>query len=70
MPQIIQRIHAHGIAVQAGIVFGFDSDTPAIFDETLDFLEQAGCAERDLQHPDALPRHAACSSGWRQRAAS
>jgi radical SAM superfamily enzyme YgiQ (UPF0313 family) len=39
---IIERIHAHGIAVQAGIVFGFDSDTPAIFSETLDFLEQAG----------------------------
>jgi radical SAM superfamily enzyme YgiQ (UPF0313 family) len=40
--QIIQRIHAHGIAVQAGIVFGFDSDTPAIFGETLDFLEECG----------------------------
>ena len=40
--RIIQRIHAHGIAVQAGIVFGFDSDTPAVFGETLDFLEQNG----------------------------
>ena len=40
--QIIQRIHAHGIAVQAGIVFGFDHDTPEIFKDTLDFLEQAG----------------------------
>jgi radical SAM superfamily enzyme YgiQ (UPF0313 family) len=40
--QVIRRIHAHGIAVQAGIVFGFDSDTPAIFDETIDFLEQTG----------------------------
>ena len=40
--QIIRRIHRHGIAVQAGIVFGFDSDTPAIFGETLDFLEQNG----------------------------
>ena len=39
---IIQRIHAHGIAVQAGIVFGFDSDTPAIFDETSAFLEATG----------------------------
>ncbi len=39
---IIRRIHAHGIAVQAGIVFGFDNDTPAIFEETLDFLEEAG----------------------------
>ena len=39
---IIARTHAHGIAVQAGIVFGFDHDTPEIFEETLDFLEAAG----------------------------
>jgi len=38
----IQRVHAHGIAVQAGIVFGFDHDTPAIFKDTLDFLEETG----------------------------
>jgi radical SAM superfamily enzyme YgiQ (UPF0313 family) len=40
--QIIDRIHAHGIAVQAGIVFGFDHDTPEIFEDTIDFLEEAG----------------------------
>jgi len=40
--RLIQRIHAHGIAVQVGIVFGFDHDTPAIFADTLDFLESAG----------------------------
>ena len=40
--QAIERIHSHGIAVQAGIVFGFDQDGPAIFDDTLDFLEGAG----------------------------
>jgi radical SAM superfamily enzyme YgiQ (UPF0313 family) len=40
--QIIDRIHAHGIAVQAGLVFGFDHDTPSIFEDTIDFLEQAG----------------------------
>ena len=40
--EIIARIHAHGIAVQAGIVFGFDHDTPEIFKATLDFLEAAG----------------------------
>ena len=38
----IARIHAHGIAVQAGIVFGFDDDERVIFSETLDFLEAAG----------------------------
>ena len=40
--RVIDRIHAHGIAVQAGIVFGFDSDTETIFEETVDFLEAAG----------------------------
>ena len=40
--EIIGRIHAHGIAVQAGIVFGFDNDTPEIFRDTLDFLEKTG----------------------------
>ena len=40
--RVIQRIHSHGIAVQAGIVFGFDHDTESIFSETLDFLETAG----------------------------
>jgi radical SAM superfamily enzyme YgiQ (UPF0313 family) len=38
----IERIHAHGIAVQAGIVFGFDHDTESVFGETLDFLEATG----------------------------
>lgn len=37
----IQHIHAHGIAVQAGIVFGFDEDTTEIFRDTVDFLEAA-----------------------------
>lgn len=40
--RIIERIHSYGIAVQAGIVFGFDHDTEAVFGETLDFLEAVG----------------------------
>jgi radical SAM superfamily enzyme YgiQ (UPF0313 family) len=40
--RLIERIHSYGIAVQAGIVFGFDHDTPAIFKDTIDFLESAG----------------------------
>ena len=39
---LIGRVHTYGIAVQAGIVFGFDSDTPAIFKDTLELLEQTG----------------------------
>jgi radical SAM superfamily enzyme YgiQ (UPF0313 family) len=40
--QAIERIHAHRIAVQAGIVFGFDHDTEAVFEETLEFMEKSG----------------------------
>ena len=40
--EAIERIHSHGISVQAGIVFGFDNDTEAVFGETLDFLEATG----------------------------
>ena len=39
---IVERIHAHGITVQAGFVFGFDDDKPDIFDKTITFLETAG----------------------------
>lgn len=39
---IVKRIHAHGIAVQAGVVFGFDEDRLEVFRDTLDFLEDAG----------------------------
>ncbi|HXX82169.1 MAG TPA: radical SAM protein [Thermodesulfovibrionales bacterium] len=40
--KIIEQIHAYGIAVQAGIVFGFDNDTPEIFKDTISFLEETG----------------------------
>jgi radical SAM superfamily enzyme YgiQ (UPF0313 family) len=38
----IERIHEHGMSVQAGIVFGFDHDTEGVFEKTVDFLEAAG----------------------------
>jgi radical SAM superfamily enzyme YgiQ (UPF0313 family) len=34
----IHRLHAAGISVCPGIVFGHDSDTPEVFAKTLDFL--------------------------------
>jgi radical SAM superfamily enzyme YgiQ (UPF0313 family) len=39
---IIRSIHKHKIMVQAGIVFGFDSDTPDVFDTTLASCEKLG----------------------------
>jgi len=39
---VINSIHRHGIMVQAGIVFGFDSDMPGVFDTTLDACDKLG----------------------------
>jgi radical SAM superfamily enzyme YgiQ (UPF0313 family) len=38
----IQLIHAHGICVQAGIIFGFDADTPEVFSHALQACEDLG----------------------------
>lgn len=40
--KVIRRIHSYGIAVQTGVVFGFDDDDNAIFEDTIAFLEEAG----------------------------
>jgi radical SAM superfamily enzyme YgiQ (UPF0313 family) len=38
--QMIKRVHKHGMAVQGGIIFGFDQDTPDIFDTTLEKMNE------------------------------
>ena len=38
----IERIHRHGICVQAGIIFGFDTDTREVFADTLAACEALG----------------------------
>jgi len=40
--EVIRRFHAHGIAVQAGVVFGFDHDDRTIFRTTVEFYRSAG----------------------------
>lgn len=35
--EVIQRIHDHGIGIDAAFVFGFDTDDPGVFDRTLEF---------------------------------
>ncbi len=37
--EAIENLHRAGIAVEAGIIFGFDEDGPEVFDRTLDFLK-------------------------------
>jgi len=38
---VVEKLHRAGIAVFAGIVFGMDDDTPAVFRRTLAFLDDA-----------------------------
>jgi radical SAM superfamily enzyme YgiQ (UPF0313 family) len=38
----IKKLHDAGIAVQTGLIFGFDNDDVTVFERTLAFLERAG----------------------------
>ena len=38
----VATLHANGIGVEAGIVFGFDTDDPDVFRSTLDHLDRIG----------------------------
>jgi len=38
---VVHKIHDHGIGIDGSFVFGFDEDTEAAFDRTLDFVMRA-----------------------------
>ena len=38
----VRTIHRHGIAVEAGVIFGFDTDAPTVFESTLSMLAEIG----------------------------
>ncbi len=38
----VDRIHAHGIGIQGSFVFGFDEDTPEVFRDTANFIQETG----------------------------
>lgn len=38
--KLINRLHDYNMAVQGGIIFGFDHDTPDVFDTTLETINQ------------------------------
>ena len=40
--EAVRRFHAYGIAVQAGVVFGFDHDDRSIFRTTVEFYRSVG----------------------------
>ncbi len=55
---VVARLHAHGIAIQAGIMLGFDQDEPDVFARTVEAAEAIGIDQRDHQPGCAVPRHA------------
>jgi radical SAM superfamily enzyme YgiQ (UPF0313 family) len=40
--RMIQRVHRYGMSVQGGIIFGFDEDTPDVFETTLETIYDWG----------------------------
>ena len=51
----LREIQSYGFAVVAGLIFGFDSDTPASFDLTLEGMAKAGLISGDPSLLTALP---------------
>jgi radical SAM superfamily enzyme YgiQ (UPF0313 family) len=40
--ELIDRLHRHGIGVEGGFIFGFDSDRPDVFRQTAEFVDRIG----------------------------
>jgi radical SAM superfamily enzyme YgiQ (UPF0313 family) len=57
--EVLRRFHAHGIAVQAGIVFGFDHDDRTIFRTTVEFYRSAGLDSATVSVLIPFSKHAA-----------
>lgn len=55
MAQALARIQDHGLLVWGGFVLGFDSDTEAIFEEQVAFIEESGIALSTVSLLTAIP---------------
>ncbi len=54
--KVIRNLHRHGIMIQAGIIFGFDSDSTDVFENTLHACEQLGIDGATVSILTPLPR--------------
>jgi len=41
LPDVVKRMHDHGIGVNGSFIFGFDSDDDGVFERTAEFVEKA-----------------------------
>ncbi|HZI19888.1 MAG TPA: radical SAM protein [Pyrinomonadaceae bacterium] len=55
MIEALREIQSYGFVVVAGLIFGFDSDTPEVFDLTLGGMAEAGLISGDPSLLTALP---------------
>ncbi|HJX91166.1 MAG TPA: radical SAM protein [Pyrinomonadaceae bacterium] len=55
MIEAIREIQSYGFAIVAGLIFGFDSDTPEAFATTLDGMVKSGLISGDPSLLTALP---------------
>jgi radical SAM superfamily enzyme YgiQ (UPF0313 family) len=55
MARSLATIHAHGITVWGGFVIGFDSDTEAIFEAQMSFIEESEIALATVSLLAAIP---------------
>jgi radical SAM superfamily enzyme YgiQ (UPF0313 family) len=55
MIEALREIQSYGFAVVAGLIFGFDSDTPDCFEQTLEGMARAGLISGDPSLLTALP---------------
>ncbi len=51
----LKEIHSYGFIVAPGLIFGFDSDTPEMFDDTLRGVQESGLIGGDPTFLIALP---------------
>lgn len=53
--ETIKHIHASGLRVDAGFIVGFDSDSPSIFQEQIDFIQESGIVTAMVGQLQAIP---------------
>ncbi len=68
LEEAVKTIHSYGFIIAPGLIFGFDSDTETVFEDTLDFWKETGVLGVDpsfLTAPGGTPLYARMKRGGR-----
>lgn len=68
LEEAVETIHSYGFIIAPGLIFGFDSDTENVFQDTLDFIVKTGTIGGDPSFLTALagtPLYARMKKGGR-----